>query len=255
MKPSKIHILSGINELVEPWRNGSRNDFVKLPLDEMFRCIKRNFKPSRPLENLSKENWRLIEQPTLSTESRSREKILEKRISGLVKPQWVNQVPTASGYCGSGDRKRSIDLVFESADSTFVFYELKVLPKSGDVFDATIEILGYGLLYIFSRISLDAYKKCSLMKARTVHLRVLGTWDYYQKQTGKQTEPSKQLQDAISLNLNQFASACLPKCKMDFGFDTFPQGFSPKEFVSPVADREDDKRILSAVEGIHPLFN
>jgi hypothetical protein len=117
-----------------------------------------------------------------------------------------------------------------SADSTFVFYELKVLPESGDVFDATIELLGYGLLYIFSR-TLDAYKNCSLMKARTVQLRVLGTWDYYQKQAGKRTGPSKQLQDAISQNLNHFASACLPKCKMDFGFDTFPTGGLPARIV------------------------
>jgi hypothetical protein len=250
MKHPKTHILSGIAALVKPWRDGLRNDFEKFPLEEMFCCIKRNFKPSRPLENLSKENWRLIEQPALSVKSTSKEKILEKRISSLLKPQWVNQVPTASGYCKSGDRKRSIDLVFKSADSTFVFYELKVLPESGDAFDATMEILGYGLLYIYSRINLDAYKECSLMKAQTVHLRVLGTWDYYQKQIGKRTRPFKPLQDAISLNLNQFASACLPECKMDFGFDTFPQ-----EFVSSVADREDDEKILSAVEGIHPLFN
>jgi hypothetical protein len=164
--------------------------------------------------------------------------------SSLLKPKWVNQVPTASGYRESGDRKRSIDLVFTSGDSTYVFYELKVLPESGDTFDATIELLGYGLLYIYSRLSLGAYKECSLMKAETVHLRVLGTWDYYQR-----TKPSMQFQDAISLNLNQFAYACLPECKMDFGFDTFP-----REFVSSLANREDDKRILSAVEGIHPLF-
>jgi hypothetical protein len=245
MTHPRTHILSGINELVDPWRHGSRDDFANFPLDKMFYCIKRNFKPSRPLENLSKENWRLIEQPVLSEKSASREKILEKRISSLLKPHCVNQVPTASGYCGSGDRKRSIDLVFRSGDSTFVFYELKVLPESGDALDATIELLGYGLLYIYSRLNLGAYKECSLMKAGTVHLRVLGTWNYYQR-----TRPSKQFQDAISLNLNQFAYACLPEFKMDFGFDTFPP-----DFVSSVANREDDKRILSAVEGIHPLFS
>jgi len=244
MRPRKTHILSGIDELVKPWRDRSRNDFEHIPLEEMFCCIKRNFNPSRPREKLSKENWKLDEQPELAEGNTSKEKILEKRISSLLKPQWVNQVPTASGYCGSGGRKRSIDLVFKSADSTFVFYELKVLPESGNAFDATIELLGYGLLYIYSRISLDAYKECSLMKAQTVHLRVLGTWNYYQR-----TGPSKQLQDAISLNVREFASACLPKCKMDFGFDAFPQ-----EFVSSAADREDDKKILSAVEGIHPLF-
>jgi hypothetical protein len=247
MKLPQPHILSGIHELVKPWRDCSRNDFENIPLKEMFCCIKGNFKPSR---QVSKENWRLIEQPVLSKESTSKEKILEKRISSLLKPRWVNQVPTASGYCKSGDRKRSIDLVCRSNDSTFIFYELKVLPESGDVFDATIELLGYGLLYIYSRSNLVAYKDCSLMKAETVHLRVLGTWDYYQG-----TKPSKQFQDAISLNLSQFALACLPECEMDFGFNTFPQDFVPRDYVSPVADGEDDRRILSAVEGIRPLFS
>jgi hypothetical protein len=243
------HILSGINELVKPWRDHLRNDFENIPLKEMLCLIKGNFTPGRPLENLSKKNWRLIEQLILSEGSTSKEKILEKRIAALLKPHWVNQVPTASGYCGSGGRKRSIDLVCRSDDSTFIFYELKVLPESGDPFDATIELLGYGLLYIYSRSNLAAYKDYSLMKAATVHLRVLGTWDYYQ-----QTRPSKRFQDAISLDLGQFAFACLPKCEMDFGFDTFPQGFIPKDYVSLVADSEDDRRVLAAVEGIHPWF-
>lgn len=244
----QTHILSGINELVRPWRNGLRNDFENIPLKEMFCRIEGNFKPGRPLENLSKQNWRLDEQPILSEESTSKEKILEKRIAALLKPGWVNQVPTASGYCGSGGRKRSIDLVCRSNDSTFIFYELKVLPESGDVFDATIELLGYGLLYIYSR-GLVAYKDCPLMKAKTVHLKVLGTWDYY-----KQTSPSMQFQDAISLNLSQFAFARVSGCEMDFGFSTFPQNFIPKDYVSAVTDQEDDRRILSAVEGIHPCF-
>jgi hypothetical protein len=84
LKRAEGHILSGIDDLLKPWRNGSRNDFKNIPLEEMLWCIKRNFKPSRPLENLSKENWRLIEQPTLSEKSTSKEKILEKRISSLL---------------------------------------------------------------------------------------------------------------------------------------------------------------------------
>ena len=87
------------------------------------------------------------------------------------------------------------------------------------------------------------------MRAQTVQLRVLGTWDYYQRQIGKRTGPSKQLQGSISLSLNQFASARLPTCKMDFGFDTFP-----KEFSWSLASKDDKEKILDAVKGIHPLF-
>jgi hypothetical protein len=243
----KRHILTGIDELAEPWHNGSRVDFDQLPLGEMYGCIERNFAPSRPLENLSQENWRLIDQPILSDESTSREKILEKRISALLKPQWANQVPTASGYCESGGRKRSIDLVCESADRTFSFYELKVSPESGNALYATLELLGYGLLYIYSRRNLEAYRKCIVMNAKAVHLRVLGTWDYYHS---KRTGPSERLQEGISHNVDRFASIYLPECEMDFGFDTFP-----REFEWSAADRRDDKKILSAVAGIRPLYD
>jgi hypothetical protein len=246
MKSPRTHILSGITRLVKPWRDGSRNDFDQIPLNEMFGCIKRNFAPSRSLGSLSRQNWRLVEQPKLSEKSISSEKILEKRITSLLKPKWVNQVPTASGYCQSGDRKRSIDLVFRSADSTFIFYELKVLPESGNAFDATIELLGYGLLYIYSRLSLDEYKECSVMKAQTIHLRVLGTWDYYRS---KRTSACRKLQDAISLNVNQYAAGLLRECAMDFQFDTFP-----RQFKWSVGDKDNDKKIVSAVEGIHALF-
>jgi hypothetical protein len=242
------HILSGISELARSWRDDSRNDFTKMPLEEMFHCIERNFSPSRP-NNLSRQNWRFTKQRIFDDANLSPEKVLEKKISRLTNQQWVNQVRAASGFYGSGGRKRSIDLVFESADSTFVFYELKVSPESGAAFNAAIELLGYGLLYIYSRTRLAAtYKECRLMKARTVHLRVLGTWNYYSKQTSKRTAPSTQLEDAISLNLSRFASAHLPVCKMDFGFYTFPQ-----EFVWSVDTRHDDRNILSAVAGIHPL--
>jgi hypothetical protein len=243
------HILSGISELARTWRDGSRKDFTKIPLEEMFRCVERNFLPSRP-NNLSKENWRFTKKTILDEDNLSPEKVLEKKISRLTNDQWVNQVPAASGFYGSGGRKRSIDLVFESADSTFVFYELKVLSESGHAFNAAIELLGYGLLYIYSRTRLATYKECRLMKARTVHLKVLGTWDYYKKQTSKRTAPSNQLEDAISLNLSRFACTWLPMCQMDFGFDTFPP-----DFVWSVAARKDDRKILSAVEGIHPLFS
>src|ERR1700686_4053541 len=50
--------------------------------------------------------------------------------------KWANQVPTASGFCRSEDRGRRLDLVYESTDSTFVFYELKVSPASGDFIHA-----------------------------------------------------------------------------------------------------------------------
>jgi hypothetical protein len=176
------HILTGVNELARAWMKGFLTNSKRCPLEEMLACIDGNFSPSRPA-NLSKENWRFTKQLKLSVHSRSSEKVLEKKISHFAGKRWVNQVPAASGFCGSGGRKRSIDLVFQKADAAFVFYELKTTPKSGNVFDAAIELLGYGLLYVYSRTRATAYKDCRLMKASEVHLRVLGTADYYSQQT------------------------------------------------------------------------
>ena len=173
----------------------------------------------------------------------------KKKISHFARKRWVNQVPAASGSCGSGGRKRSIDLVFHKADAAFVFYELKTTPKSGNVFDAAIELLSYGLLYVYSRTSTAAYKGRRLMKASEAHLRVLGTADYYSQQT-VDTGLLKKLQDAISNSLNDLASTHLPGCKLDFGFDIFPDEF--KWFVK---DQEDRSKILNALGGIHPLIS
>lgn len=140
-------------------------------------------------------------------------------------------------------------MVFQKADDAFVFYELKTTPKSGKICDAAIELLGYGLLYVYSRTRTTAYNECPLMKASEVHLRVLGTSDYYSQQT-LDTERSKKLQNVISGSLNEFASTHLPGCMLDFGFDTFPE-----EFKWSVEDKDDGSTILNALDGIHPLFS
>jgi hypothetical protein len=244
---NNVHILTGIKELAEKWLRDrtTKKDF---PVETMFNCIETNFSPTRP-ENLSRENWRLTKQLLLAENNTSPEKVLEKRISSFTDDKWANQVPTASGFYRSEGRKRSIDLVFEKNDSTFIFYELKVSPTSGEACDAAIELLSYGLLYIFSRTQLNAYQGLRLMKARTIHLRVIGTYDYYQKQKGKPKGPSLQLQDAISQSVNRFVSVCLPELKMDFGFDVLA-----KDFSWSLKDKENRMKILAALDGIRPLF-
>src|ERR1017187_9382817 len=128
--PAK-NILAGVNELARTWKMGFPTNSTRFPLAEMFNCIERNFSPSRP-DNLSQENWRFSKQRILKSDNPSSEKVLEKRIVHFADDHWANQVPVASGFVGSGGRKRSIDLVFKKADNAFVFYELKTAPKSGD---------------------------------------------------------------------------------------------------------------------------
>jgi hypothetical protein len=254
------HILSGIDELAKEWFKEFGKMPLPFPFEEMYRRISDNFKPSRGLGKLSKQNWRFEKKPDLAAHNKSLEKVLEKKMSEYADHRWANQVPAASGFCGTGGRKRSIDLVFKSDDSTFViFYELKVLPESGNALSAAIELLGYGLLYIYTRTHLGEYEDSPYMKARTVSLRVLGTRNYYQRQACKSTDATKELENEISLNLNKFASTKLLDCTMDFGFYVFPDTFVWTE--EDVKDLRDDAKrndirakIVAAINGIDRLI-
>lgn len=250
------HILSGFNELAKPWKYGLRKDFENIPLEEMLESIDEQFEPSLPLYKLSIPTWRFEKRPNFVPHHPGRETVLERSISVYKDDKWANQVPTSSGFRRQGGGTRNIDLVFESADSNFVFYELKVGLNAGDAFSAAFELLGYGLLYIYSRASLAFYKERHLMKARAVDLRVLGTCGYWDEQKAEwgaekleKFKQLKQFQGAISRKLNRLVSDCLLECKMDFGFYTFPEDFSWS-----VADKDDKNKILTAVDGIKPLF-
>jgi len=274
-------ILSGIDELAHAWSKESPTNVKSFPLEKMFTCICENFKPSRTLDDLSQENWRFEKKLQIDPNHTGPETVLEKSISLYADDnpsnqvkwdntfkwadqiKWANQVPTSSGFRGEGGGKRNIDLVLARSESSFVFYELKVLRESDDsrkkprfdkAFSAAIELLGYGLLYIYSRTRLTGhpyYSTSPLMQTmiKTVHLRVLGTWRYYDLQKDQRTGASIQLQEMISNSLNLFAAAHSLKFSLDFKFDTFPQ-----DFLWSVKDKNDKKKIRAALARIQPLF-
>ena len=184
--------------------------------------------------------------------------------------KWANQVPVCSGYVGSKDRKRSVDLIVESTEGAFTFYELKVLLPSGDAFHATIELLEYGFAYLFTRSQLPAYKEKALMKATVVNLRVLGTDVYYRdlvaqqkrrdgskdkRRRDRRVSPTREMEAGLNLALAKFLKAFQTECRttvaMNFGFSTFPQTFKWDEGDQKSRDGE---KIVQGVKGIHPLF-
>jgi hypothetical protein len=74
----------------------------------------------------SEENWRFKEKPDISPDSKLLEKTLEKTIARRCGDDWVNQVPTASGLVGSGERQRNLDLVHRLSETQYDLIELKV---------------------------------------------------------------------------------------------------------------------------------
>jgi hypothetical protein len=129
---------------------------------------------------LSKENWRFEKKLHLSEENTSPEKILEKTIARSMEDDWVNQVPTASGLFDShSDKQRNIDLVHRVAPRDYDFFELKV--NSDTPLKAAMEVLQYGVLYIFAKTQYpaDHIERKVLLQANKIHLRVLAPKQYY----------------------------------------------------------------------------
>ena len=168
----------------------------------------------------SSENWRFNKQPSFNPSSRSLEKTLEKSIVVVTENDWANQVPIASGLVSRGEGKRAIDLVHLKANNCFEFIELKTDEKSGGPLLAAMEILLYGLVYVFSRQhreELGYGPKAMLLGADSVELQVLAPAGYYEGyQLGW-------LENSLAKGLAQLSGST--EFGLSFKFRTFPKNF------------------------------
>jgi len=127
---------------------------------ELYECMEETWLGStrRLSTQPSKKNWRFTQEPSIDEKNTSREKQVEKRIAYLALEgkldanQWANQVPVASGLLGvHTDKKACVDIAFRQGTHSFDLLELKMSSKSGHVLCAMMEVLRYGLMYLFSR--------------------------------------------------------------------------------------------------------
>jgi hypothetical protein len=132
--------------------------------------------------NPSRENWRWKRHADLSPENKSPEIQLECSIVSACGDNWSNQMPTASGLVGPAtDKRAAVDLVHRSDPGTYSLIELKV--ASDNPLFAAIQILLYGLLFVWSR---DNQEKLGydmevqpVLAADSVTLSVLAPLSYY----------------------------------------------------------------------------
>jgi hypothetical protein len=106
-----------------------------------------------------------------------------------VLPDWVNQVPTASGLVSpTNDRHRNIDLVHRLAPGRYEFIELKL--GSDTPLTAVMELLQYWSLYLFARRNYRQLgSRPEMLDADQVHLRVLAPQPYYNRYDLRWLEP------------------------------------------------------------------
>lgn len=98
----------------------------------------------------SRENWRWKRHLLLSPANKSPELKLERSIVRNCGENWSNQMPTASGLVGPAtDKRAAADLVYREDSTTYSLIELKV--GSDNPLFAAVEILMYGLLFVWSR--------------------------------------------------------------------------------------------------------
>jgi hypothetical protein len=162
-----------------------------------------------------KQNWRCKQNPDISDKNKSREIYLERLIiKTQVGADWFNQVPVSSGLTSEGGGRRAIDLVHRCQNEWYDFIELKADHRGGTPLFAAMEILQYGVLYIFSREKTQelGYDGIDLLKAKGIHLRVLAPADYYE------TYNLSWLENCIDRGLTRFLRKF--NFKMDFKFET-----------------------------------
>jgi len=136
-----------------------------------------NSKPSR-------QNWRWKQHLELSSKNQSPELILERKIVSQGGDNWSNQMPVASGVVGSSsDKRAAVDLVHKNGGNEFKFIELKV--ESNTPLFAAIEILFYGLLFIWSKNNMHELdydiEEQPVLAASKLELCVLAPPQYYKK--------------------------------------------------------------------------
>jgi hypothetical protein len=147
-------------------------NFLVLVAD-LYGRIEANYTGRSP----SRENWRSESVTTLSDHNKSPEVLLERAVAMLGKtgtmPDWLNQVPVASGLVdGHSDKRAALDLV-KFTDSTAQFVELKW--ESDTPAYAAFEVLRYGLVYLFSRVNAKKFDYAGrrLMRVGRVDLQVV----------------------------------------------------------------------------------
>lgn len=133
----------------------------------------------------SRENWRSKRVTTLSDHNKSPEVLLERAVAMLGEvgtlPDWLNQVPVASGLIDDrSDKRAALDLVKLEGDVAR-FVELKW--ESDTPAYAAFEVLRYGLVYLFSRVNVVEfdYADRRMMRVGRVDLQVLAPTVFFDR--------------------------------------------------------------------------
>jgi len=136
----------------------------------------------------------------------------------------MNMIPVASGIMPNArEGGRRIDLGHKLGEGEYEFIELKLGNNCQPPLRAAIEILEYGLIYLFSRQNLCAlgYDPANaLLQATRIHLKVLAPAVSYIAGSLKIFE------HAVNDGLTKMIAEENLSVFMDFYFEMFPAGLT-----------------------------
>jgi hypothetical protein len=198
---------------------GPRIDGSRM-ISDMYRTITANWSGTRCRGG---QNWRWEKQTYVSDANESLEKQFEKAVAAQ-SPEWVNMIPVASGVLpDANEGGRRIDLARCYAEGDYEFVELKLGQHCDTPLHAAIELLGYGLIYLFSRehgerLGYDLHSP--LLSATRIGLSVVAPAACYGQGSLLAFE------DELNRGLVDLVTARFPgRLAMDFCFEQLPPDF------------------------------
>ncbi|MCX6607168.1 MAG: hypothetical protein NTV52_26785 [Acidobacteria bacterium] len=179
----------------------------------------------------SSQNWRFTLNPEIRYDNPSIEKrIAHLAVEGLLgRDQWANQIPVASGVLNStADKKTAVDLSHRNDAGDFDLIELKMLTQSGHALFAAMEVILYGIAYLFARRNARelgyVWGETDLLAAHRVRLIVLAPAAYY---GGVPSTGLRSLRSALNKGLaEECARGGTPGLLMEVDFEQFGEGFA-----------------------------
>jgi hypothetical protein len=213
--------------------------------DQLYEQVHANWTQHRESDRwpTANKNWALRVAPTFTHDTKQRlEKQLQKQIATCFKGEgWGNDIVTASGLINARGRQMNIDLAHQITDG-FEFIELKL--KSNTPYDAALQILRYGAVYMLYRLEPELASRLKfreMIDAKRIVLEVLAPLEYY----SPCDLDLRTLQTQLNREVKTFAKHSETDVDLSFRFMAFPSDFSYEPGMNCKSIRDAVSRRLS----------
>jgi hypothetical protein len=170
---SQVHpLLEGVEVICDRHRTLPERDEL---FELLYERIRANWTRNRELDRwpTPEKNWVLRVAPEFTQDPTHRlEKQLQKQIAIYLENEgWGNDVPTASGLVNARGRQMNVDLAHRITDG-FELIELKL--ESNTPYDAALQILRYGAVYMLYRLEPELASRFELHSNDARHAHRVG---------------------------------------------------------------------------------